>query len=153
MYVNDFNNAFDESRTSTLSDPVTAVPFVNFTAFKNPLVSFDTTAAPPEPAVFDVNTTCSFAESNVAVTPAAELLIFDNIDVIESVADTAMLVPLIENDPADTPRPASNPGDALNAVSTFTAAGAEMNTLVENVSFNAIAPENDTDRPSATATV
>ena len=41
----------------------------------------------------------------------------------------------------------------MNAVFTFTAAGAEMNTLVENVSFNAIAPENDTDRPSATATV
>ncbi len=100
--------------------PRVVVAAASLTALSRPDVSFARTMSSSEFAVV-VSVILSFA--NAAVTPAADALMREMTALIESFAFTAMLVPLIVNDPAVTWALFSKRGRRLGSASLNVAAG------------------------------
>ena len=129
--------------------PRTVEALASLVADRNPEVSLASTILLSD-AAFVARVILSPA--SVAVTPAADELIRESTVLIVSFAFTAMLVPLIVNEPAVTCAPLSNFGRRLAfallnvaLASTFTAAWL---TVVDPVWFCVRFPdENEIERP------
>ena len=151
-FVNDATVLPARSVTVTASVPDVVDPAVNFNAATKPLVSPETEIERPDPAVLFVNTTFSFALSHDAVTSAAELLMRETIELIESDVDTVIVAPLIVKDPALTAdsRFAESIPVPLKAFESFADTAPDIIRSTENVSPDVSEPDpNDTDKPLA----
>ena len=155
-FVNDATVLPARSVTVTASVPDVVDPAVNFNAATSPLVSPETEIERPEPAVLFVNTTFSFALSHDAVTSAAELLMRETIELIESDVATVIVAPLIVKDPALTAdsRFAESIPVPLKAFESFADTAPDFIRSTENVSPDVSEPDpNATDNPFSTTVV